>query len=77
MYTYQKTNYSKNLALYELGELSNEKSLYLFSDLIKTRHINVLGDHYLNVAKNLINKGILDESGDVDEFTAINYGFNL
>jgi hypothetical protein len=70
-------NIARNLALYELGELSNESSLYLFSDLLRNNHIDYLEAHYKKVAQNLINRGILTQHGDIDEFTAIQYGFNL
>jgi|688.fasta_scaffold479327_2 hypothetical protein len=70
-------NIARNLALYELGELSNESSLYLFSDLLRNNHIDYLEAHYKKVAHNLINRGILTPHGDIDEFAAIQYGFNL
>ena len=74
---YSGLNIARNLALYELGELSYESSLYLFADLLRNNHIDYLEAHYKKVAQNLINRGILTPDGDIDEFTAIQYGFNI
>jgi len=68
---------ARSLAMYELGELSAENSLYLFSDLLRNNHVDYLEPHYKKVAHNLINRGILTPHGDIDEFTAIQNGFNL
>jgi len=68
---------ARSLAMYELGELSNESSLYLFSDLLRNNHVDYLEPHYKKVAQNLISRGILTMHGDIDEFTAIQYGFNI
>jgi len=50
---------------YESGELSNEKTLELFSMLVKNGHAWSLQGSYGRTAHNLIENGYLDNQGNI------------
>jgi len=50
---------------YESGELSNEKTLELFSELIKTGKVWHLQGSYGRMAHQLIENGFLDNQGNI------------
>lgn len=50
---------------YESGELNNEKTLELFSMLVKNGHAWTLQGSYGRTAHNLIENGFLDREGNI------------
>ena len=50
---------------YESGELSDEKTLELFADLIKTGDCWSLQGHYGRAAKALIDSGLISKTGEL------------
>jgi hypothetical protein len=50
---------------YECGELSAEKTLELFSKLVKNGMAWTLQGHYGRQAENLIERGYLDRQGNI------------
>ena len=62
-----KNNEQLNFIIeYESGELSETKTLELFSNLIKTGLCWSLQGHYGRTAKELIINGIIDKSGEIN-----------
>ena len=53
------------LIAYECGQLSQEESIQLFADLVRTGMAWQLQGHYGRTAVMLIKDGIIDESGKV------------
>jgi len=55
------------IILYETGYLSDDDTLNLFAELIRTGDILSLQGHYQRTARHLINEGILDADGNITE----------
>jgi hypothetical protein len=62
-----KTNYIDYIMDYEQGELTDLKTLDLFSFLIKDKICWNLQGHYGRTAKNLINEGWISPKGFINE----------
>lgn len=62
---------------YENGELNGAETIYLFSELLKTKMAYSLQGHYGRQARNLIDAGVLMEDGDIDEMRAIELGIEM
>ena len=54
-----------NIIAYESGELSPEKTLKMFAELIKTRQAWTLQGHYGRTAQALIEAGYIDKRGKI------------
>lgn len=59
------TDLSKELSLFEQGELSEIEEIKLFSELIKTKMVFNLTTIYSEYASNFIKSKILDSQGNI------------
>lgn len=62
---------------YEMGDITSEEMLLLFSELVKTGQAWTLQGHYGRTANHLIEIGILKKNGDIDEQAAIDNGMEI
>jgi len=51
---------------YESGEMSQDKSIKFFAELVKTGFITAMQGHYQRTAHDLIEQGIISEDGEVN-----------
>lgn len=71
------SNLVDKIIAYESGDMTGAEMVYLFSELVRSGQAWSLQGHYGRVARNLIEAGILTDSGDVDEMTAIECGIEM
>jgi hypothetical protein len=62
---------------YESGMLNGADMVYMFAELVRNKSAWILQGHYGRMASNLINVGILNKDGDIDEMRAIEYGIEM
>ena len=58
-------NLTDLIIAYETGELSPERTLHLFAELVRTGHAWILQGHYGRTAQSLIKAGYIDKKGKI------------
>ena len=58
-------NLTDLIIAYEKGELSPERTLHLFAELIRTGHVWILQGHYGRTAQSLIETGYISKKGKI------------